>query len=136
MIKESLRLYPAAWSVGRFLDQEDVIAGYRAPARSIILLSPWLSHRSPAHWPNPEGFDPDRFLPERERARPRHAYFPFGAGPRVCIGNAFAMMEARLCLAAILQRFRPALVSGHSVEPEPLITLRPRGGVRMRLERA
>ncbi|MEZ4448314.1 MAG: cytochrome P450 [Nannocystaceae bacterium] len=135
VIKESLRLYPAAWSIGRFTADEDAVVGYRVPARSIVLISPWLAHRNPAHWPNPEGFDPDRFLPERERERPRHAYLPFSTGPRVCIGNVFAMMEARLCLATILQRFRPALVGGAKVEPAPLITLRPRGGVRMTLDR-
>ena len=92
-----------------------------------------MTHRHPAFWDNPEGFDPERFTPERSAERPRFAYFPFGGGPRLCIGNTFAMTEIQLVLAAVAQRFRLDLVPGHRVVPEPLITLRPRGGVPMTL---
>lgn len=135
VVQESLRLFPPAWSIGRYFAADDVVDGWRLRGPGVLLISPYLSHRDPAHWPNPEGFDPDRFLPETVRARPRYAYFPFGGGPRICIGNAFAMIEAKLVLATILQRFRPALAPGHAVEPEPLITLRPRYGVPMTLDR-
>ena len=133
---ETLRLFPPAWMVGRYLAEDDAADGVRLCAPAMVLASPWLTHRDPKWWPNPEGFDPDRFLPEAARARPRHAFIPFGGGPRICIGNAFAMMEAKLLLATILQRFRPALVPGHPVAPEPLITLRPRHGLRMTIARA
>jgi cytochrome P450 len=102
----------------------------------VVLLSPWLTHRNPAYWPDPERFDPDRFRPPASSGRPRFAYFPFGGGPRICIGNAFALMEARLILALVLQRYRLRRAAGHVVEMEPRITIRPRGGLPMRLERA
>jgi cytochrome P450 len=136
VVKESLRLFPPAWSIGRRAVEDDVIDGYRIEAGSLVLLSPWVTHRHPALWPNPEGFDPDRFEPEVEHARPRYAYFPFGGGPRLCIGNNFALMEAQLVLATILQRVSAALVPGHPVVPQPLITLRPAHGLRMTLHRA
>ena len=100
-----------------------------------MLVSPWVTHRHPGLWPNPEGFDPDRFTPEAERARPRYAYFPFGGGPRLCIGNNFALMEAQLLLATVLQRARPWLVPGHVIKPLPLITLRPDGALHMGIVR-
>ncbi|MEZ4382639.1 MAG: cytochrome P450 [Nannocystaceae bacterium] len=136
VVQESMRLYPPAWTIGRSFVADDVVDGWRLRGPGLLLMSPYLSHRNPAYWPNPEGFDPDRFLPEAARERPRYAYFPFGGGPRICIGTAFAMLEAKVILATILQRFRPALAPGHAVEPEPLITLRPRFGVPMTLERA
>ncbi len=136
VIKESMRLYPPAWIVDRNTIADDEIMGYRVPAGTMLLMSPWVTHRHPALWPNPEGFDPERFTAAAEAARPRYAYFPFGGGPRQCIGNGFATMEAGLILATVLQRFRPWLVPGHPVVPEPLITLRPRGGLPMGLRRA
>jgi cytochrome P450 len=96
---------------------------------------PWLLHRKPALWEHPDRFDPERFSPERVLARPRHAYIPFGAGQRICIGAAFAMTEAMLILAMITQRYRLHLMPGHPIEPQGLITLRPRYGLRMTLER-
>jgi cytochrome P450 len=131
VIKESMRLLPPIWSVARSAIEDDVIGGYQIPKGSWVFTSPYVTHRDPRFWPNPEGFDPDRFTPELEAARPRCAYFPFASGPRKCIGESFAMMEARLILVAILQRARLSLVAGRPVELDPTITLRPKGGLWM-----
>jgi cytochrome P450 len=131
VIKEAMRLFPPAWAVSRHALAEDRLWPYRLPAHSFVLLSPYLTHRHPAFWENPEGFDPDRFLPQREHARHRFAYFPFGGGARMCIGRDFALMEAELVLATIAQRFELHLAPAHPVELEPLITLRSRHGMRM-----
>jgi len=132
IIQESMRLYPPAWSFGRAPTDDDVIGGYRLPAGGLVILAPWATHRHPAFWENPEGFAPERFLADGGvGARARCAYFPFGAGPRACIGSGFAMAEALLVLATVASRYRLDLVPGHRVEPEPLITLRPRYGMRM-----
>ncbi len=133
VVLETMRLYPPAWSIGRTLASDDRVDGHLLRGPAVMLISPYLVHRNPAHWPNPAGFDPDRFLPEAVKNRPRYAYLPFSAGPRVCIGKAFAMIETKLILATVLQRFRPALAPGHAIEPEPLITLRPRWGLPMTL---
>ncbi|MEZ4300242.1 MAG: cytochrome P450 [Polyangiaceae bacterium] len=132
VLKESMRLYPPAWIIGRRAVADDVIDGFEIPADSIVFASPWVTHRHPAFWVNPEGFDPERFLPERAAEIHRHAYFPFGAGPRICIGQGFAMIEAVLLLATLAQRFRLDLVPGHPVIPQPSITLRPRHGILAR----
>ena len=132
VIEEAMRLYPAAWVVARGAIGADEIGGYPIPAGSMISISPFITHRHPDFWPVPEAFDPDRFTPERSAGRPRYAYFPFGGGPRQCIGNNFAMLEATLLLATIAQAGRLDLVPGHPVVPEPLVTLRPRHGMRMR----
>jgi len=131
VIKEAMRLFPPAWAISRRAEAEDRIGGYRIPAQGFVLLCPYLTHRHPDFWENPEGFDPDRFLPERSQGQHRFAYVPFGAGARMCIGSNFAMMEAQLVLASIVQRYRLSLVPGHPVELEPLITLRSRTGMRM-----
>lgn len=131
VLYESMRLYPPAWAIGRNSIAADEIGGCSIPPDSIIALSPYVTHRLPAYWDNPEGFDPDRFTPERSAGRPRFAYFPFGGGPRLCIGNNFAMMEAQLVVAMVAQRYRLELVPGQIVDPEPMITLRPRNGVLM-----
>ena len=136
VLDESLRLYPPAWAISRKAVDEDVLAGYRIPAGSIITVSPYAMHHNPRFWPNPEGFDPERFSPERSEGRPPFAYFPFGGGPRLCIGNNFALMEGQLILATIAQRYRLDLVPGHPVMVEPLITLRARYGMRMTLHPA
>ena len=136
IIDEAMRLYPPAWFVSRRAKEDDEIGGYRIPARSNVALSPWVTHRHPEFWPDPETFDPERFAPERVAARPRFAYFPFGGGPRLCIGNAFALTEAQLVLATVASRWRLELLPGHAVELEPLVTLRPRGGLPMRVRRA
>lgn len=132
VVRESMRLYPPAWSIGRRAEVDDVVGGFRIKADSLVILSPWVTHRSPALWPNPEGFDPDRFAPDAPK-RPRYAYFPFGGGPRQCIGNNFALMEAELVLATIMSHFSVALEPGHRPEPQAFITLQPKGGLPMRL---
>jgi cytochrome P450 len=134
VIEESMRLYPPAHTFGREPIADDNILGHRIPAGSDVLVLPWLLHRKPQLWDNPDRFDPERFTSERVAARPRFAYLPFGAGPRICIGAAFAMTEAVLILATIAQRYRLHLKPGHPVEPQGLITLRPRHGLKMMLE--
>src|SRR5581483_1506494 len=102
---------------------EDVIGGYRIPRRSMIFLSPYVTHRHPEFWPDPERFDPDRFSPERSATRPRFAWFPFLGGPHQCIGQEFAMMEATIAVAMIAQSFRLRLAPGTVVEPRPMLSL-------------
>jgi cytochrome P450 len=135
VIEESMRLYPPAHTMGRQPIAADEILGHRIPAGAEVLIMPWLLHRKPSLWENPDRFDPERFLPERAAERPRFAYIPFGAGPRICIGAAFATTEAILILATVAQRYRLRLKPGHPVEAQGLITLRPRYGLRMILER-
>jgi len=133
VLKESLRLRPPAWGLGARAVQEDTqIGGYTIPAGSTIFVSPYQLHRLPEYYPDPEHFDPERFTPENEKKLPRYAYLPFGAGPRICIGNSFAMMEARLILATVAQHYRLELVPGQKVEMAPLITLTPANGLKMR----
>ena len=135
VIEESMRLFPPAHIMGRQPISDDEVLGHRIPAGSTVLIVPWLLHRKPALWENPDCFDPERFAPERAALRPRFAYIPFGAGPRICIGAAFAMAEAMVILATIAQRYRLRLKPGFLAEPQGLITLRPRYGLRMTLER-
>jgi cytochrome P450 len=135
VVQESLRLYPPAWAIERVALADDEIGGFTIPAGGLVVISAYTMHRHPLYWEDPEGFDPERFAPERAEHRPRGAYIPFGAGPRICIGNQFALMEAQLVLAMILQRYRLDLVPGHPIVPEPLITLRPRDGMPMRIYR-
>jgi cytochrome P450 len=132
-LEESLRLYPPAWGFSRLALADDEIGEYRIPKGSIVFVIPFVVHRRPKLWPDPDRFDPDRFSPEREAARPRFAYIPFGGGPRGCIGNQFAMLEAQLIVAAIAQRFRLELTPNQAIRPEPLITLRPKPGIRATL---
>jgi cytochrome P450 len=134
-IEESLRLYPPAWGLSRRAIDDDEIGGYRLRKGWLVFVIPFVVHRRPALWPDPERFDPGRFTPERDADRPRFAYIPFGGGPRGCIGNQFAMVEAQLIVAAVAQRYRVALVEGQTIRPEPLITLRPSPGIRVRLIR-
>jgi cytochrome P450 len=135
VIKESMRLYPPAWSLARTVISEIEVRGYRIPAGSNLVMSQWIMHRDPRYFSSPENFRPDRWLDEKSRKLPRFAYFPFGGGPRQCIGAAFAQMEAVLLLATIAQRFRLRAVPGHEVIPVPSFTLRPKHGVRMTIER-
>lgn len=134
VIEESMRLYPPVWILGRNAVADDVVMGYRIPKGRLTFLSPYLTHRDPRFWPEPDRFDPDRFLPENARTRPKHAYIPFSTGQRKCIGDQFALMEAQLILATILQRARLSLVADHPVVPQTAITLRPEHGIRMRIE--
>jgi cytochrome P450 len=133
VIQEVMRLYPPAWMFARFAERDVTIGGQRVPAGAPILLCPFVTHRDPALWPNPEVFDPGRFTADGSAGRPRFAYYPFGGGPRQCIGNHFAMMEAQLITAMTAQRLRPRLVPGHPVSPSSVGTLKPRHGMLMRL---
>jgi cytochrome P450 len=130
---ESLRLYPPGWAFARTAIHEDSIGEYSIPAGALVLMSPYVVHHSPRFWDNPETFDPDRFLPASAK-RPKFAYFPFGAGPRQCIGASLAMMEAPLILASLLQELDFKLVDERTPEPEPRISLRPKGTVWMRVQ--
>ena len=125
VIQESMRLYPAIWAIERHAVADDVIGGFLVPAGSSVVISPYVLHRNESFWPKPELFDPTRFS-VRHRA-----YIPFGSGPRFCIGNEFAMMEARLIVPMVIQAFHLELAPGHVVEPLPGITLRPRNGLPM-----
>jgi cytochrome P450 len=131
VVSEVLRLYPPAWFISREAIQPFEVRGYRIAKGQIAMLSQWVVHRDPRFWDRPDEFDPDRWAPEATSQRPRYAYFPFGGGPRLCIGAGFAMMEAVLVLATILQRFHLALVPGQDFTPWPTVTLRPRHGVRV-----
>ncbi|MET8676857.1 cytochrome P450 [Streptomyces sp. NPDC004647] len=137
VIDESLRLYPPIWVYPRDAVDADELGGYPIPANSSVLLSPLVSHRNPRFWENPEAFDPHRFDPERAKQRPKMTYFPFGAGARMCIGNFMALLELRIAVAMISQRFRLSLLPGNfirygdtsiSLRPmsEVLVTLHPR----------
>jgi len=129
IVEETLRLYPPAYFYGREALRELELLGYAIPAGAQVLLSPYYTHRDPRFFPEPERFDPERFSPERRESRPRNAYFPFGAGPRKCIGERFALMEAVLVLATIGQRWRLGVDDTLRPEIDPKITLRPRGGM-------
>jgi cytochrome P450 len=129
VIEESLRLYPPVYATLSDAVADDEIGGYHIPARSMIILCPYVTHRHPDFWPDPEVFDPDRFLPERSADRPGFAWYPFLGGPHRCIGQEFALMEMVLALAMIARGFRFELAPGARVEPRPMVTLRPRDGV-------
>lgn len=137
VLSEAMRLYPPAWIMGRMAVAEDEIGGYRVPARSPILISQWVMHRHPAYWDEPQRFDPQRFEPDSPaaRQRPRYTYFPFGGGPRLCIGESFAWMEGILLIATLAQRFRFCLTPSACIEPQPLVTLRPKYGLPAVLHR-
>lgn len=134
VINEVLRLYPAAYLFAREAVVEDVIDGYPIPANTMIFISPFVTHRDPNFWPDPERFDPERFSSEQVADRPRHIYFPFGEGPHLCIGNHFALMEMQLILVLALQRFRLKLVPKHPIALKPEATLRPKYRMKMNVE--
>jgi cytochrome P450 len=131
VVKESMRLYPPAWSLARTVILPFELRGYQIPAGANVVMSQWIMHRDSRYFPDPETFDPARWSPERAQKLPRFAYFPFGGGPRQCIGNSFAMMEATLLLATIAQRFRLRAVSPEPIVPVPSFTLRPKSGIHM-----
>ena len=131
VIDESMRLYPPAWAFSRSAINGDELGGYRIKRGSVIYISQYLTHRHPAFWEEPDRFDPGRFTPERSARRPKYAYFPFGGGPRACIGSQFALTEAALILCTLAQRYRLRLVPDHPIEMQPLVTLRPRDGVKV-----
>lgn len=135
VFSEALRLYPPTWLfVRRSLGPDRLPSGSRLPAGAKLYLSPYILHRDARWFPEPEAFRPERFEPDAIRARPKHAYLPFGSGPHVCIGEGMARMEAALVLASIARRCR--LAAAETTEPEPRMTLRPRGGIRLRIEAA
>jgi cytochrome P450 len=131
VIRESLRLYPPAWGVARTVIKDFELRGYRIPAGANIVMSQAVMHRDPRYFDEPDEFVPDRWLSEKTQKLPRFAYFPFGGGPRQCIGNSFAMMEATLLLSTIAQRFQLRGVTDHPVVPVPSFTLRPKWGISM-----
>ena len=133
VLAESLRLYPPAWLIGRIAREDHVAGGYRLRAGSLVIVSPWAIHRSGRYFPEPETFVPDRWLPERQNGRPRFSYFPFGGGSRGCIGEGFALIESVLVLASLSQRWKFRLV-GAPPRIDPAITLRPHGGMNVKLE--
>jgi cytochrome P450 len=134
VLHEVLRLYPSAYMFAREAVTDDLLDGYPVPAKTLIFISPFVTHRDPKYWPDPERFDPERFTPEQVASRPRHSYYPFGEGPHVCIGNNFALMEMQLMLAMTLQRFRLKLVADPPIAFRPEATLRPLHGMKMTVE--
>lgn len=134
VVKESMRLFPPAYAFGRDAVRDSSIGGYRVPKGSTVIASPWVMHRDPRFFDDPLAFDPDRWADGLSKKLPRFVYFPFGGGPRMCIGSSFAMAEAVVVLASIAQRFRLRLAPGHQVELWPAITLRPKHGMRMVLQ--
>jgi cytochrome P450 len=134
VVTESLRLYPPAWGMARIVTEDHELAGYPMTKGMGVAMAQWVVHRDPRWYEAPEEFRPERWEGDLLKRLPRFAYFPFGGGPRQCIGNTFALMEATLILAAIAQKFRLRLVTNHPVVPLPSITLRPRHGIRVTLE--
>jgi cytochrome P450 len=135
VISESLRLFPPAWGIGRRSLVDQTIGPYRVPAESIVLLSPFVTQRDSRFFPEPDRFMPERWTPEWKASLPPFAYFPFGGGVRRCIGESFAWTEAILVLATLCQRWQMKLDQATPVEPYALFTLRPKNGIRMRVER-
>ncbi len=134
VVKEVMRLYPPAYGFSRVAVEATTLGDYDVPKGAVLNLYTYGTHRDARLWPEPERFQPERFSPEAEKQIPRYAYLPFGGGPRVCIGNSFAMMEARLLLATLAQQYQLRLAPGQIVRPDPLITLRPKGGLHMRID--
>ena len=134
VVAESMRLYPPAWAMGRQARGDFQLGEYFLPAKTTVLMSQFITHRDARFFPDPLRFDPERFTPEAKARRTKFTYFPFGAGFRQCIGESFAWMEGVLLLATLGQKWKLKLVPGQRVEPEPLITLRPKYGMRMQLE--
>ena len=135
VVKESMRLYPPAYIIGREAVNDCEVGGYRVPARTQLFMPTWVVHRDPRFFDAPDEFRPERWTPEFAASLPKYAYFPFGGGPRVCIGNTFALMETVLVLAAIARNYRLELVSDRPVPLVPAMSLRPRDGIRMIVHR-
>jgi cytochrome P450 len=136
VIDEALRLYPPGWLFSRYALADDELGGYHIPAGSVVAISPFVLHHLPQFWEQPDGFDPERFTPERSAGRHKFAYMPFLAGPRKCIGDGFALLEMQLVLPTILQRYRLSGVPGYPVRPLARGTIRPGPAVWMRVEPA
>ncbi|MGH9328721.1 MAG: cytochrome P450 [Terriglobia bacterium] len=135
VVRESLRLYPPAYAIARLATRDSTVGGFHVPRGASLVMSQWVMHRDPRYFEKPEEFMPDRWTDEFTRRLPNFAYFPFGGGPRVCIGASFAMTEAVLLLVTILQRFHVELAPGQTISPLPAITLRPKGGIKVIVRR-
>jgi cytochrome P450 len=135
VMRETLRLYPPAYALGREVVTPFELGGYRLPKGAQIMISQYSMHRDPRYFEDPERFMPERWLTPKDPPLPRFAYFPFGGGPRVCIGNHFAMMELVLVLASLLQQVELTVVPGYRLELAPFVTLRPRHGVPVTVRR-
>jgi cytochrome P450 len=135
VLSESMRLYPPAWAVGRTAQRDVELRGEPVRAGTTVVLSQWVVHRDPALWPDPLRFDPERFAPSSSAGRPRFAYFPFGGGPRTCIGDGFAWLSTTLLLTSFAQNFRFRIAPGQRIEPLARVTLRLKHGLRMTAER-
>lgn len=135
VFSESMRLYPPGWVIGRTSLSDYEVGGYIVPAGTVVLVSQYVMHRDPRYYPDPERFDPGRWTEEAVSSRPKYAYFPFGGGIRQCIGESMAWMEGVLVMATLSQDWRSRLLDGHPVETRPLVTLRPRHGMKMTLKR-
>jgi cytochrome P450 len=136
VIEEVLRLYPPAWTTSRTALADDEIRGYPVRAGTTMMISPYVMHRNPRYWPDPERFDPERHTPVMKEGRSKFAYIPFGGGPRNCIGANFAMMELQLLVAMTLQRFRLRVAAGETVEREAMVSIRPKGGINFTIAAA
>jgi cytochrome P450 len=135
VLAESMRVFPPVWEIGRQPVRDVEIGGYLIPKGTVVGMSQFVVHRDERWFPEPRRFDPERWEPEEEAKRPRYSYFPFGGGPRLCIGEPFAWMEGILLLATIAQEWRFRLVPGHPIAPDPKITVRPKYGMRMTASR-
>ncbi|HEY6330374.1 MAG TPA: cytochrome P450, partial [Blastocatellia bacterium] len=135
VMTESMRCYPPVWVMGRRSIGSYKVGEYTIPAGSIVLVSQYVMHHNEEYYPEPFKFDPDRWTAENRASRPKYSYFPFGGGPRLCIGEQFAWAEGILIIATLAQRWKMGYESKGPVELQPLITLRPKGGVKMKLER-
>jgi cytochrome P450 len=136
VVDEVMRLYPPVWLLPRVAQGDDVVGGYHVPAGADLVLCPYTLHRHPEFWREPDRFDPDRFDPARSVDRPRYAFIPFGAGPRFCVGTNLGLMEAAFVLACVARRLRLSVQPGYRVVPEPMLTLRVRGGLPMNVHEA
>lgn len=134
VVQESLRLYPPVWGIARRSADEVSLGGYRIPKNSYIAITPYVLHRNPEHWPEPEKFDPERFTTGQIKSRHSYSYLPFAAGPRACIGAGMAMLEIQLILAQLIQLFKIIPINEHPVEPEATVTLKPRHGMLVNIE--
>jgi enediyne biosynthesis protein E7 len=131
VLDEVMRLYPPVWMLSRQGQADDVVGGYHVPAGDDVMICPYTLHRHRDFWEDPERFDPERFDPDRPVSRPRYAFIPFGAGPRFCVGNHLGLMEATFVLASVVRELRLATVPGYRVIPEPMLSLRVKGGLPM-----
>jgi cytochrome P450 len=133
VVTEAMRLYPPVWRMSRELTEDWEVNGYLLKAGSNVFMSQWVMHRDPRYFENPEEFNPDRWANDFAKTLPPGVYFPFGGGPRVCIGQGFAIMEAVILLAAIAQKFQISLIPEHAIELQPSITLRPKQGIKVKV---